>query len=134
MHVLGHAHSALGLTTCSRGKLNNQTKRNYFYHSNLIIVGVLYIIFYSYFVLQSTYSYFVPDKDPFHMRANFSTKSKFLHQIQLFWNCKIPDSIETSKSNFKSTVRGVPMPAKRNFEVSKKQNRSFSNHQKYQNL
>ena len=40
--------------------------------------------------------------DPSHTRANFCTKSKFLHQIHLFWNCKIPDSIETSKSNFKS--------------------------------
>ena len=40
--------------------------------------------------------------DPFHTRVTFSTKSKFLHQIQLFWNCEIPDSVKTSKPNFKS--------------------------------
>ena len=40
--------------------------------------------------------------DPFHTRANFSTKCKYMHQIQLFWNHEIPDSVKTSKSNFKS--------------------------------
>ena len=75
----------------------------------------------------------------------FPYEGKFSHKIYIsppnppvfgFARFQIPSKHRNRTSNRSSagTVGKVPVPAKRNFEVSKKRNRSFSNHKKYQNL
>ena len=52
--------------------------------------------------------------------------------LQIFW---IPDSIKMSITNFDLWLSfGVPVPARTNFEVSKKRNRSFSTPSRFPHL
>ena len=64
---------------------------------------------------------------PFHMRVQIQS---FEMKLKFCWNFAIPDSLKTSKTNFELRFSGVsskvPMPAKRNFEVSIQ---SFSRYQ-----
>ena len=69
-------------------------------------------------MLHSWCHFNIYNSDLFHMwvsNQSFEMKS-------IYWNFEIPDSLKTSKTNFylrfSGTISRVPMPAKRNFEVS----------------
>ena len=91
-----------------------------------------HVLFHSYhdefemFVLYLTLQY---HQEMYQTYSIHEYQSEVLRQNPFFWNFEIPDSLKTSKTNFNSRFSGmisrVPMPAKRNFEVS---NQSFSMH------
>ena len=65
--------------------------------------------------------------DPFHTWASFRTKST---NSTFFWICKIPDSVETSKSNFKSKFCWGPRATKKEFRSFQKTKSKFLKSQK----